>query len=244
MDLICYLHPAWKPLIRPAPTERDWMTATPHAFAYRCLPLSIANSHGWEVLSPCGFEAMWNGDAGLDAVTIRLIDGDDPFSRPVSVFGHGVLTFHIAGLFRTPPDVNLWVGGSPNLIKDGIQALTGLVETDWSDATFTMNWKFTRPNQWVRFERLSPICFFFPIPRAYLDQVAPRYVSFEDAPETAAAFQAWSDSRSAFQEKIKLAPPPQTSDHWQKTYYRGVGADGSAAPADHQIKTRLKPFSG
>ena len=40
MDLICYVHPAWRPLIRPALHTRAWMDATPEAFAYRCLPLT------------------------------------------------------------------------------------------------------------------------------------------------------------------------------------------------------------
>jgi hypothetical protein len=44
VDLICYLHSGWKPHIRPAEATRQWMTETPEAFAYRCLPLNIANS--------------------------------------------------------------------------------------------------------------------------------------------------------------------------------------------------------
>ena len=60
-ELVCYLHAGWAPLIRPAPATRAWMDATPEAFAYRCLPLNIANAHGWEILSPCGFEAVWDG---------------------------------------------------------------------------------------------------------------------------------------------------------------------------------------
>ena len=61
MDLICYIHPSWRPLIRPAEATRDWMTDSPESFAYRCLPLNIANAHGWEILSPCAFAAQWNG---------------------------------------------------------------------------------------------------------------------------------------------------------------------------------------
>ncbi|WP_042832409.1 DUF6065 family protein, partial [Xanthomonas citri] len=33
--------------IRPAPHERAWMDATEQRYAYRCLPLAIANAHGW-----------------------------------------------------------------------------------------------------------------------------------------------------------------------------------------------------
>ena len=162
MNLICYLHPEWAPLIRPAPATRAWMDETPESFAYRCLPLNIANAHGWEVLSPCAFDAIWTGENGTDALTIRPAAGTKPERCPVSLFGHGIVTFHIEGIFRTPQGWSLWVGGSPNRAKDGIAPLTGIVETDWSPFTFTMNWRFTRANHWIHVDAMEPICFLFP----------------------------------------------------------------------------------
>ena len=56
-ELICYVREGWAPRVVPAAPRREWMDATTESFAYRCLPLAIANSHGWEMLSPCGFAA-------------------------------------------------------------------------------------------------------------------------------------------------------------------------------------------
>ena len=81
------------PTLRPAPARRDWMDATPEAFANRCLPLTIANAHGWEVVGECGFEAWWNGGPDASDITIRREGEGRP--APVSHFGSGVLTFHI-----------------------------------------------------------------------------------------------------------------------------------------------------
>ena len=243
MDLTCYLLPGWKPLIRPAEPSRDWMTDTPESFAYRCLPLNIANSHGWEVLSPCAFDARWTGDTGTDGVVIKVSGDAAPDMRPVSIFGQGVLTFHIAGLFRTSPGWNLWVGGSPNHLKDGIQALTGVVETDWAPFTFTMNWRFTRPNRRVRFEAGEPICFFFPVRRGQLEEVEPKFKPFDSDPELLEAFQMWTYARNAFHAAVEEQPPANPSDKWQKHYYRGVDAGGVEHVKDHQSKLRLKPFS-
>ena len=55
--------------------KRDWMDDTTSKFAYRCLPLNIANSHGWEIASPCGFEVEWDGDPNVRGITIRALDG-------------------------------------------------------------------------------------------------------------------------------------------------------------------------
>jgi hypothetical protein len=243
MDLICYLHPGWEPLIRPAEASREWMTATPESFAYRCLPLNIANAHGWEILSPCAFDARWGGGPGTDQIDIRLAPGTKPEVAPVSLFGQGIITFHIAGLFRTPPGWNLWVGGSPNRPKEWLYPLTGIIETDWAPYTFTMNWKFTRRYRSVHFDAGEPICFVFPIQRGYLDEITPQFVPMEADPELMRQFQQWSRSRDEFQARMAREAPQAGSDKWQKGYYRGVNASGQTLITDHQTKLRLAPFS-
>jgi len=243
MDLICYTYPGWEPRIRPAGPKRAWMEATPERFAYRCLPLAIANAHGWEVLTPCGFSARWTGGSGTDAVEIRLDPGADPKRAPVSLFGQGTITLHIEGIFRTSEGWNLWVGGPPNDAKDGIAPLGGVIETDWSPYTFTMNWRFTRPNHWVRFEENDPFCFLFPVQRQALAATAPRMRPIEDEPGLKQAFESWSQSRDAFQKWVEETRPAAPADKWQKLYYRGVRPDGTPGPADHNAKLRLRPFA-
>ena len=70
MELICYVAPGWRPRIRVSEPSRPWMDDTPESYAYRFLPLSIANSHGWEILSPCTFAVRWHG--GADAASIEI----------------------------------------------------------------------------------------------------------------------------------------------------------------------------
>ena len=242
MDLICYLHPGWRPLIRPASARRDWMDQTPEAFAYRCLPLNIANAHGWELLNPCAFDACWNGSTDTGAVTIRPHGQGPAEGLATSLFGQGIITFHIPGIFRTPPGWNLWIGGSPNQPKDAIYPLTGVVETDWSPFTFTMNWRFTRPNHWVHFAAGEPICFLFPVQRSLLDDVRPVLAPIEGEPGLLDRFQQWSKGRDAFVLRMVETPPDVAADKWQKHYYRGVDMSETQQTDDHRTKLRVKPF--
>jgi hypothetical protein len=241
-ELTCYVHQGWAPRIAPASAKRDWMGATPESFAYRCLPLAIANSHGWEVLSPCGFSARWRGGAGADSVEIVLDDGADPSKAPHSLFGSGTITFHVESVFRTSEGWNLWVSGPPNGMKDGIAPLSGVIETDWSPYTFTMNWRFTRPDSWVRFEENEPFCFFFPVPRGVLDGLKPELRPMEDNPELLQSFTGWSAARAAFQAHVRQTNPTNPTDQWQKLYYRGLHPDGGPGAPDHESKLRLSPF--
>ncbi len=53
-QLLLYPYSRGRPAIRPAESKRQWMDDSPQSYAYRCLPLTIANTHGWEIL--CGVE--------------------------------------------------------------------------------------------------------------------------------------------------------------------------------------------
>lgn len=242
MDIICYRHDDWSPDIRPASSRREWMDDTPEAFAYRCLPLAIANAHGWEIGAAVGASARWNGGTGTDAVEIRLDPGAPPHRGPVSLFGQGVLTFHIEGIIRTPPGWNIFVGGPPNSAKDGIAPLSGVIETDWSPFTFTMNWRFTRPGEWVRFEAGEPIAFFFPVQRGSIDAFTPRFEPLAADPDLATAFAEWNASRTEFHARMNADPPADPSGKWQKFYYRGTDATGCPGAPDHQSKLRPKAW--
>lgn len=238
MRLICYRTSDQAPKIVPAPLERDWMDATPQGYAYRCLPLNIANSHGWLILNPVPFVAHWNGGPDITSVT-AMPTGTDARSPMLAAshFGNGVLTISITGLFRTEPGWDLWVGGPANMIKDGIQPLTGIVETDWSPFTFTMNYKFTRPFVPVTFAQDEPYCMIFPIKRGVIEAVEPEFRALDADPGVLEAYTAWAESRRSFNEDLKVEGSAAQKEKWQKKYFRGA-----EAPSDHRTKLRLPEF--
>jgi hypothetical protein len=242
MELTAYGLNAVEMSIRPAPLERDWMENSKERFAYRCLPLNIANAHGWEILCPFGFKATWNGAPSPDAVKVYPDSGSQPFA--LGHFGHGVLTFHVTKLFRTEPGYDLLVQGPVNRPKDAIAPLSGIIETDWAPYTFTMNWMFTRPGTVIRFERGEPFCHFFPVKRGEIEGFEPRLRELGENPELKEQQAKWEASRSNFMEDLKQPGSQAREEKWQKLYYRGLDAEGNEVKtADHRTRVRLKPFT-
>ena len=239
MRLTCYSLHHEPPRLRPAPATREWMDATPQSYAYRCLPLNIANAHGWEVLCPQAFTAVWDGGVGSGAISVTQ---DGPRKLVVSHFGSGILTFHVEAVFRTEPGWNLWVQGPVNQAKHGIAPLTGVIETDWSPYSFTMNWRFTAPDVPVRFEEGEPFCHFFPVARGVVDSVEPEMRMIQSDPETARQHAAWTQARSGFLKDLKTPGSAAQAEKWQKAYYVGRSPDGAVALPDHQTKLRPRSF--
>lgn len=239
-QLTCYqVDPRAAPII-PGRRDRAWMDATGDHYAYRCLPLSMANTSGWEITSPLDFEVTWNGRQDLNAITACApgVDPDALRALITSHFGHGILTFHTGWLFRTSPGWGLWVRGAPNDAKDGIHALDGLVETDWLPFPFTMNWRFTRPCT-VRFRKGDPFCFITLCPHTVLDGVAPKRAKLDDEPKLKADYLEWGKSRAEFNKLLRDGDPATVAKKWQRHYFQGKAVDGDAP--FHVNKRRMKP---
>lgn len=241
MKLTAYVTDGHTIDIRPAPAERPWMDDTDNRHAYRCLPLTMANAHGWEILCAAGFSAIWTGGRGLDAVTVTPDVGAAEVA--LSHFGHGVLTFHVPCLFHTETGFDLMVSGPINRPKDSIAPLTGLIETDWSPYTFTMNWRFTRPWSAVQFQKGEPFCHIMPVRRGEIEAVEPELHKLSDNPELKRQHDAWTESRNRFNAELKRPGSAAEAEKWQKLYHRGVAPDGAPAGiADHQTRLKVKPF--
>ena len=236
MKLIAYPTGGVPCTIRRAPRSRVWMDQSDVHFAYRCLPLTIANTHGWEILCPSSFRAWWDGGTEKEAIRI---EGEGAISH----FGSGVLTFHPGYLFRTDPGVNLWASGPVNSPKDGITPLTGVIETDWAPYSFTMNWIFTRRGEWVEFEQGEPFCFFYPVPRGMVEETEPEIRELSEDLDTKIQHEEWVSSRAGFLRDLNLAGTEANKQKWQKNYSQGCDVKGDSIER-HQKKPIFESAHG
>ena len=96
MQLDCYKIHEISPQIVPGKGQRDWMDAFPDRHPYRCLPLTMANSTGWEILCPFDVEIVWDGGPMENAILLESKehpDGVNSFAD--SHFRRGLSLIHI-----------------------------------------------------------------------------------------------------------------------------------------------------
>jgi LPS sulfotransferase NodH len=227
------------PSVVPGGPTRPWMERTPKRFAYRCLPMVIANQWGWLVVNRQRVEAIWNGMQAINGLAVTCTGDGAPTAS--SHFGSGILTFHIGYLFRTPAGYGLHVRGPANWPRDGVYPLEGIVESDWAEATFTMNWKMTRPNHKVVFEPGEPIAMISPVRRGELELFAPEIIPLHHDPELSRKYNEWSASRDSFNAGLRMQGSDARKSGWQKDYTRGRTVRGEAAP-NHQTGLTLQEF--
>lgn len=228
--------------LHPASSSRDWMDQTHQHFANRCLPMLMANQSGWFLVSKFDVTVVWNGGQAKEGLSISTpipVPGHPP---AVSIFGHGILTWHIPYLFRTPPGFNLLVRGPANWPRENAFALEGLVETDWAVATFTMNYKILRPGEPVHFRAGEPVCMIVPQRRGELEAFRPYIRSIHDDPAECRGYQRWSASRAEFLKSLSSGRKTSSAGAlWQKHYFRGTAPDGTTG-GTHEVKRNLATF--
>lgn len=243
LALTAYATGLWSPDVVPAPSARDWMSGTDDRYAYRCLPLLIANQSGWLVLNNRSMTAIWSGRDSLDALSVTVKRGDSP-AMVESHFGYGILTWNIPFVFRTPPGFNLLIRGPANYPKDGVYPLDGVVEADWASATFTMNWKITRPETPVHFEVGEPICMIVPQRRGDLEAFTPEVVPIGSDSLLLDRYAQWSAGRSNYITTLRSGSLDEGDPGWQRHYFQGRHATDEPGEPAHQTKLHLHPFRG
>lgn len=239
MALECFAVSDDPPELVPGQLDRAWMDGMPGRHAYRCLPLNIANTSGWELRCPATVSITWTGGKENRDLSFRCEDKGFALSHFVQAhFTQGIVTFMTGWLFRTPPGWALWAMGPPNLPKQGIAPLTGVIETDWLPYPFTMNWQMTKPGK-VTFKKGEPFCFIVPHPVNAIDQFTPVKKTLWQDHALQDQYETWKEMRGAFNARIAAGDPAALKEAWQKFYMTGKLPDSTEAPASHVAKRRL-----
>lgn len=173
-----YQHPQDPVILKTLSPKREWMK---DSGAYHCPPMMVGNTLGWYFEIEESITLNWNGNPMPGSVKITFTESglDVPVNMANDNFGSGVITFSVKGrpMFETPEGYALLVYGPTNSWIDGIQSLTGIIETDWSAFPFPMNWKMTVANKDVFIPKGYPIMCFIPI---NLENLESFKINFKD----------------------------------------------------------------
>lgn len=212
--------------IVPLDLKRSWMDATLDKYAYKCVPLKIANKYGWMVTSPFNFSVSWFG--GEDPVNVEVYSDDPDFvgGSVVSHFGGSTFTLELDFIVQTPENYSLYLRGIPNKTYGILKPLDAIVETDWLPFPFAYSFVFIEPGI-VEFKKGEPLFSFFPIERNSVENFKIRARDIDKDSEFFNDFQEYYKSR------IESAAGP----NWhEKFYLKGEGPNKKFNIKNHITK--------
>jgi hypothetical protein len=213
----------------PLNAKRNWMNDTRLKFAYKCLPLNIANQYGYAVLCPEDFTVDWYGGKREEDVTFTVTSKSDYIKNHLhSYFGDSTFTIHIDFIVRTPEGFSTYIRGVPNETKQGLKPLDAIVETDWLSYTFTYNFLLTEPGSYT-FKKGEPLFVFFPIERGTVENFELKESRIEKNQELLDDFRDYHDKR------IDAISVPIKKPVFQNFYRDGVKASGEKVSIKNHI---------
>ena len=203
------------PEIRQSRLKRDWMDETYKKHAYQCLPMTMANVNGWELVLEEDLVVQWDGGN----LPVTVLSGGEQNGRTVAFPSIiGIISIGMGWTINTEEGYSMWLSGSPNYFVDGAVPLAATIPSSWWPDEVQMNWKITEIGKPVVFPAGSPFCFF----NIYSDSLLPS-VTFEiknlwDNPDLIESRVKYNEAKA----KNNIENPWT----WTKGIKTGLDADG------------------
>jgi len=188
--------------------------------AQHCLPLAMANSLGYYILSPVTFSVEWNGDIQADAVVKTLTDTNG-FITADAHATHGGFTIQPGFIATTDvPGDFIMIKNLPNERFQFFTCMEALIEGWWSKARFGLVCLMTRPGKFLinRGDPVAQLC-------VYRQEAALHDIVMKDMPPE---YTQWEEKRKNTEYK-KLFD-----------YFKGLHPDGTPEPTHVQYWPKRK----
>ncbi len=217
--------------------KRDWFSK----HAYLCLPLVIGNQYGFAMKSLLDATLLWNGGPEPQDTTVTIHNTEaaqkhGSLQLMNSHFGLGIVTVQTAFALRTPPSINLMTFQPPNWFIDGLQNMTGVVETDNLRRDFTFNMKLTRANHLVKIKVGDVLGAVLPYPRDYVD-----HFELKDAYHVFSAEEISTEQKAAHDFGVERSTQdPKKKRGVGRRYFEGEDVYGTKFTQPHQKTLKNK----
>jgi hypothetical protein len=209
------------PQIAQSRLKREWMDNTYNKHAYQCLPMTYANVYGWELQLEQDVVVEWNGGnvppTIISGEKIETALGANKLIVHSSIIG--MISFSTQYVFRTDPNYDIWIGGSPNYMVDGAKPLSAIIPSSWWPDEFQMNWMITKVNEPVVCEAGMPFMFFTLFDNRVLEETTFEVSSLWDDKELVEQRSKYGDMKAKNNQEN-----PWT---WTKGIKTGLDADGN-----------------
>jgi hypothetical protein len=146
--------------IEPISVKRDWMDATPEGHAYRCFPITMANTIGWTLSAPVDISFIWNGIVDTTADTVKILSGSE---YCYTGRGQGSVSFNTGLILRSGKNISVLAITPQNYFYEDFEVMSSLISTSFFNVDFPLAIKVKIPNKEITIKAGTPIATIIPI---------------------------------------------------------------------------------
>jgi hypothetical protein len=209
--------------LSPMSIKRDWMDNTAEGHAYRCFPVTQANSVGWSLSCKQNIEFVWDG------INDQTPEHIDIISAPEGSYagrGQSSISFNTNLVFRTNEDVSILTINPVNYFSDDFETMSNFMSTSFYDNPLPLAIKAKAPNKKVVIKSGIPLATIIPISLTKLNNTAIEIVDHQDQDRKREA------ARRAYGE----ATQPLISTGQWTDWYRNAVNEKNESLGQHEVK--------
>jgi hypothetical protein len=211
-------------VISPMSIKRDWMDATSENHAYRCFPVTQANTVGWSLSCLEDIVFTWDGINDQTQDHVKII------SAPEGSYtgrGQSSISLNTGLVFRTEEDVSILTINPVNYFNEDFETMSNLISSSFYDNPLPLAIKSRKANKEITIKAGTPIATIIPISLTNLNN------------STIDIFQYKDIDRSRINANISYGEAAQivnSSGKWTDWYRDGVDENGKVL-GSHETKT-------
>lgn len=210
--------------IEPLRNKRDWMDETLNSHAYRCMPLSLANSYGWGISFPedISFIMIEKNHSG-EKTEIKILKGER--------FAHAerrnsLVTFRTGLMFKTGLNSTLFTYPVPNQFIDGVESLSAFLNTELFKGEHQPSLRVNQLNKEITIKAGTPIFAIMPIDLEKINNSTFNILNGNILPE---------HERQHDPEQSRISVEMNKQGKWTNFYKNAVNHLGQPV-SPHQVK--------
>lgn len=159
-EISVYKNDIYSAEIKQISIKRDWMENTHNKHAYQCMPVSLANTLGWEISFPEDISFIWDGISDTSGSHIKILKG---YKYCSTARGNATVSFNTYLTFKTDENITTLIMPVPNQFNENAQCFTTLITTSFYKSMLPVAWKILKPNVEIKIPAGYPIAVIIPI---------------------------------------------------------------------------------
>jgi hypothetical protein len=166
--------------LAPLPVDREWMDKTPDKHAYRCFPVTLANTIGWTVSAKEDISFVWDGIIDTTDSHVKILKGNN---IAYTGRGQGTVSFNTGLIFRSEKDISLMVLPLPNYFITDFVPMSSVISTSFYPHDFPLAIRVLKQDKEITINAGDPIAVILPISLSRLKEesiVVENFVAPED----------------------------------------------------------------
>lgn len=213
--------------IQPLPIERGWMEETSQRHAYRCFPVTLANTIGWFLSAPEDISFVWDGTIDQSGQSIKILSGE---KYCYSGRGQGTLSFYTGLIFESEQEISLLSFTPPNYFNPDFTVVSSLISTSFYRNDLPLAIRALQPNKTITIKAGDPIAAILPISLTKLKEESITLKDFIPDPGYYEKVKSYGDVSQEINQAGK----------WTDFYRNAVDEKGNSL-GQHEVKSlRLK----